>query len=142
MGVYYVNEAAFEIDDAAFEDRTVHVLASRDDLATDVSLLVSRSPYRAGETLAENVTRHVDRERRALTGWRQLFQREAQIEDAPMIELATRWKGAAGLVYQRQAHIGLARVVLLVVANGRIEDQELCDAHVARALETFRTRRE
>jgi hypothetical protein len=92
--------------------------------------------------LVDNVTRHVEREKRALAGWKELARREYRRDDAPVIEVTTRWRGGAGLVYQRQAHIGLARAVLLIVANGPIEQSDTCDRHLARALETFRARRD
>ncbi len=142
MSVYYVNEAAFEIDDAAFDDRTVHVLASREELEGDVSLLVSRSRYRPGESLLDNVARHLERERRSFAGYRQLDLRQLRVDGAPAVDVSTRWRGAAGLVYQRQVHIGLERVVLLVVATGSVAEREACDAHVERALRTFRAREE
>jgi hypothetical protein len=140
MGTYYVNEAAFEIDESAFDDRTVHVLASRG--AGDVSLLVTRSAYRAGESLREAVARHVERERRSFSGWRQLDVTEGRLEDAPVIVLATRWRGTNGLVFQRQAHIGLEATVLLLVASGPMSEREICDRHIERALGSFRARQE
>lgn len=142
MGVYFVNEAAFEIADGLFEDRTVHVLAARDDLPGDVSLLVTRSGYRPGESLLDAVARHVDRERRSFSGWGELMTRQGIVDGAPLVEICTRWRGSGGLVYQHQAHIGLERAILLIVATGPVAEREACDAHVERALRTFRTREE
>jgi hypothetical protein len=51
-----------------------------------------------------------------------------------------RWRGEAGLVYQRQAHVGLARRVLLIAATGPIAERGACDTHLERALRTFRAR--
>ena len=82
MATYYVDEAAFEIEDGAFDDRTVHVLQAPEASAHDVGILLSRSPLAAGSTLREHVLRHCDHEARAFRAYKRLDSRELDVDGA------------------------------------------------------------
>lgn len=141
MATYYVNEASFELPDLEVVDRTVHVLELGGGAIPGLGLMLARSTLPVGKSLRDVVTAHREHERRSLRSWSLLFEREGEIDDQPMIELGTRWKSEAGMVYQRQAHIGIDEVVLLLVGNGPLEERERTDAHVTLALSTLRLRR-
>jgi hypothetical protein len=141
MATYYVNEASFELPDLAVADRTVHVLELGGGAVPGLGLMLARAPFPVGKSLRDLVKAHTDQERLTLRSWSLLFEREGELEDQPMIELGTRWKGAEGMVYQRQAHIGLDDVVLLLVGNGPLGERERTDANVERVLSTMRLRR-
>lgn len=140
MATYYVNEASFELPDIEVTDRTVNVLELGGGAVPGLGLMVARSALPVGKSLRDVVKGHLDHERRSLRAWSLLFEQEGEVDGQPMIEVGTRWKGDDGLVYQRQAHIGLGDVVLLLVGNGPLEERERTDAHVERALATMRLR--
>jgi len=140
MPTYYVNEASFELAEIPVVDRTVHVLELGGGAVPGLGLMVARSALPVGRSLRDVVKAHVDHERRSLRAWSLIFERDGEVLGRPMIELGTRWKGDTGMVYQRQAHIGLSESVLLLVGNGPLEERAACDEHVERALMTLQLR--
>lgn len=140
MATYYVNEASFELPDLPVRDRTVHVLELGDGQIPGLGLMVARAEFPVGKSLREVVAAHLEHERRAMRGWALVFEREGEAGGQPMIEVGTRWRGDDGMVYQRQAHLGLDDTVLLLVGNGPLEERERIDAHVELALSTLRLR--
>jgi hypothetical protein len=141
MAIYYVNEASFELPDLQVVDRTVHVLELGGGALPGLGLMLARAPFPVGKSLRDMVKAHTDQERLTLRSWSLLFEREGDLDGQPMIELGTRWRSEGGMVYQRQVHVGLDDVVLLLVGNGPLEERERTDAHVDRALATMRLRR-
>lgn len=137
---YYVNEAAFELPDIGFVDRTVNELEARPGSGTELGVLVARSPLPADQSLLDVVRAHQDQERRSLRAWAIVFEREGVVDGASTVEVGIRWRGDEGMVYQRQAHLGLAEHVLLLVANAPIEEREACDACMDRILATLKLR--
>ncbi len=142
MATYYVDEAAFELEDGAFDDRTVHVLQAPEASAHDVGILLSRSPLAAGSTLREHVLRHCDHEARAFRAYKRLDSRELDVDGAPALEVSTEWRGSGGRVFQRQLFIGLRGRVLLLGVTSPLAERPLAEAHYARALATLRLRAE
>jgi hypothetical protein len=140
MATYYVNEASFELPDVEVQDRTVNVLELGGGAVPGLGLMIARAPFPIGKSLRDIVRAHVEHERRSLRSWSLLFEREGEVEGQAMIELGTRWKAKDGITYQRQAHIGIGDVVLLLVGNGPLAERERTDAHVELALATMRLR--
>ena len=140
MRTYHVDEASFELPNLEVADRTVNVLELGGGAVPGLGLLVARSPFPVGKTLREVVGVHVEQERRSLRAWSLLFERDIEVEGQPAIELGTRWRGDSGMVYQRQAHIGLPDIVLLLVGNAPLEERATCDAYMDHVLWTLRLR--
>lgn len=141
MAIYFLNEASFDLPDVEVKDRTVHVLEIGGGAIPGLGLMIARSPIHPGKSLSDMVQMHLDHERRNLRSWSLLFQREGEIEGEPMIDLGTRWKANDGMTYQRQVHIALGEVVLLLVGNGPFAAREHTDAYVGQAISTIRLRR-
>jgi len=139
--IYYVNEAAFELPDFGFVDRTVNVLEAAASDGRTLGVLLARSPFLPGSSLIEMVQAHQEQERRSLRAWSLLFERDGVFDGVSGIELGVRWRSDDGLVYQRQAHLGLEREVLLFVANAPLEERATADGCMDRLLETLRFRR-
>ncbi len=139
--LYYLNEAAFELPDAGFVDRSIHRLETVTAGGKDFTVVVIRNPLAPGKSVRDVFVEHQDRERRSLLGWTSLAEREVDIDGCPAIEACIRWKSDRGMVYQRQLHLGFDREVLVVVANGAMEEREACDATMDRIVATFRVRR-
>lgn len=140
MPTYYVNEASFELPETPVVDRTINVLELGGGVVPGLGLMVARTALPVGKSLRDIVTAHVEHERRSLRAWSLVFERDGEVQGRPMIELGTRWKSDQGMVYQRQAHIGLSDAVLLFVGNGPLEERARCDDHVERALMTLQLR--
>lgn len=135
MGVYTMNEAAFELPELGLVDRTVtHLEAGRR------ALLIHRAPIPAGETLTELVAKNLRDAAIRLHALRLLFQREIEIAGCPAVELATEWRGAAGPMYTRQAHLAVGATWLVFAASAPHEDRAACDETIELALATFRLR--
>lgn len=141
MAIDYVNEASFELPELAVADRTVHVLELGGGAVPGLGLMLARAPFPVGKSLRDLVKAHTDQERLSLRSWSRVFEREGEVDGQPMIELGSRWRSDDGMVYQRQAHIALDTVVLLLVGNGPLEERERTDAHVELVLSTMRLRR-
>jgi hypothetical protein len=140
MATYYVNEASFELPEGPLRDRTVNVLELGGGEIPGLGLMVARSEFPVGKSLREVVAAHLEHERRSLRSWALVFEREGEAGGQPMIEVGTRWRADDGMIYQRQAHIGLDDTVLLLVGNGPLEERERVDAHVGLALSTLQLR--
>jgi len=138
--IYHVNEAAFTLPEFGFADRTVNVLEATGPEGQKLGLLVARSPYAPGKGLRDAVAEHQKQERRTLRAWSVLCERDSVVDGVPAVEVQIRWRSDEGMVYQRQAHIGLADVVLLFVANAPLEDREACDACMDQLLQTLSLR--
>jgi hypothetical protein len=138
--MYYVNEAAFELPDLAFADRTVNVLEATTPEGGEVGVLIARTTLPAGTSLRDVVDAHQDQERRTLRAWAVVSERDGEIDGAPLVEVAIQWRGDDGMVYQRQAHVGLSDQVMLVVVNGPLEDRAACDACMDRVLGSMKLR--
>ena len=138
--IYYVNEAVFELPDFPFVDRTVNVLEAMAADGRSLGVLVARSPFPKDKRLAELVEAHQAQERRSFRGWASVFEREGVFDGVTAIEVGVRWRSDEGMVYQRQAHLGLADQVLLLVASSPLEEREICDASMDRLLATLRFR--
>jgi hypothetical protein len=140
--IYYVNEAAFELPDVPTVDRTVNVLEMSTADGRELGVLIARSPLPRGKSLLDVVRAHQDHERRKLRGWSTVFERQDEVDGAPAVELGVRWRGDDGMVYQRQAHLGLGDEVLLFIVNGDMDEREACDACMDRLLRTLKLRTE
>lgn len=139
--IYYLNEAAFNLPDLGFADRSVHKLFAQSPLGGEIGVVAIRVPLDAQTSLEQAVLAHQEREQRTLRGWAQLFGRAIEVDGYAAIEVGVRWKNDAGMVYHRQIHIGLEGFVLILAANAPMEERETCDAVIEEALRTFRMRR-
>jgi hypothetical protein len=140
MGLYYVNEAAFELPDIGLADRTVHQLDASLPESDGVALRIPRAPLPAGKALADVVAENVRRAERQLSAHAVVFRREAEIAGCPAIEIAVEWRGEVGMVYTRQAHLDVGGTWLVFAGNAPQEDRAACDELLDRALATFRVR--
>jgi hypothetical protein len=136
MATYYIDEAAFELPHLSVVDRTVHAI----ELGPDLGLLLARRPFPTGRSLREDVAAYIDDERGRLRAFSLLHERAIEVAGRPALDLGVRWKSASGMIYQRQAHIALGDLVLLLMGQGPLEHREQIDGHVELALETTTTR--
>src|SRR5205814_2273531 len=124
-----------------FADRTVNVLEAKGVDGKPVEVLIARRPM--GANSFEDVVRaHQEQERRALRGWKSLFVRESVIDGCIAIETGIRWKGDTGLLYQRQTHIAVDGLVVVLIVNAPVEETEACDELMLRMVNSVNVRRD
>jgi hypothetical protein len=140
MSIYYMNEAAFDLPDASFVDRTVTYLEGKAPSGVPVVLLVERAPFPEGKSLRQAVTDVVKDAKKRLRKYEVLFEREAEMADQVAIELGVRWRDDDGVVYTRQTHFVLGSTLMTVAGEVPLEEREFCDAYVDHVVESLRPR--
>ncbi len=141
MSTYYTNEAAFDLPDMGFTDRTVTFLEGRTPEGGELVLVVQRSPLEVGKSLREVVKGHVAQATRKLRAWSVIFERDGEVSSAPAIELGARFRGSDdGMIYTRQAHLVVGDIWLVVAGNAPLAEREVCDQLIEHVLSTLRVR--
>jgi hypothetical protein len=135
-----MDEAAFELPELAFVDRTVTTLATVADDGPRLTVTVFRHPVREGDSLAGLVAQNLRQAAVNLRRHALIERRELAVDGRPAIGLASRWRGASGTVYTRQAHFLAGGTWIILACNADLEDRARCDAVMDRAIETFRFR--
>ena len=130
MSAYYMNEAAFDLPDVGYVDRTVTHLEGKAPSGIVVALMVERSPLPEGKTLREAATAHMIGTKKRLRGYTLLLDRASEVAGVPAVEIAAQWREASGIVYSRQAHLVLGETLLLVAGETAVEERAFCDACV------------
>jgi hypothetical protein len=139
MATFYVNEAAFELPEIGFVDRTVNVLeATTSD--GEIGVFVHRQPLAPGATLRQIMTEQLEQERRSLAGHAIVFDREAEVDGVAAILVGTRWRGEQIMVYQELAFVALQEVWLLIGVNAPVEKSEIAGEVMAHVLATMKLR--
>lgn len=140
MGVYYVNEAAFELPEIGFVDRTVHALDTRAPSGAPILVSVDRNPLPEGKGLGDLVAENARNAAMRLRAHTVVFRREGEIAGCPAVDIAAEWRGAGGVVYTRQAHLVAAGTWIVFSASALADERAACDAVLDRAIATFRLR--
>jgi hypothetical protein len=137
-GVYYMNEAAFELPDLPLKDVTVTALDATGPSGDPLGIRVHRQPLPPKKTLREIVAEHVAEARRSLPSYELADQREIEVAGVPAIAIAARWRGQAGMNYTRHAHLAVQGLWLIVSVNGGLGDIAAVDHVVDHVLSTLR----
>lgn len=140
MTTYYTNEAAFDLPDMGFVDRTVTLLQAESPGGGEIALLLQRFPLPVGKSLRDVVKTHLGQSTRSLRAYSVIFERDSEVSSAPAIEIAFRWRGEDNMVYTRQAHLVVGTQWLVVAANAPLAERETCDQLLEHVLSTLRVR--
>jgi hypothetical protein len=140
MGVYYMNEAAFELPDIGLADRTVTRLDVITPEGRSHAVLLQRTPIPEGGQLDDLVTANLREAVLRHRAHRVLFRRDAEIAGRPAIEIGAQWDGGVRVIYTRQAHLVRGGVWLAFSAHGPIDDRATADAHMDHLLATLHLR--
>ncbi|HEY4122480.1 MAG TPA: DcrB-related protein [Byssovorax sp.] len=134
-GAYRMNEAAFELP-ARATDRTTHRLRVE---GSSVRLSFSRTPL-DGDTLDARVAENQRSAAIHLTAHRVIASRRLEIAGLAGHDVAATWRGEAGVVYTRQAHLAAAGAWLTLAASAAEAERAACDAAFERALASLTLR--
>jgi hypothetical protein len=140
MSIYYINEAAFDLPDVGFIDRTVTSFEIITPSNRAHSLTVNRSPIPDDRDLGALVDANVRDADRRLRGHKVLFRRELEIGSCPAIEIAAEWRGKMAGVYTRQAHLDADGCWLVFAGSAPLDDRAACDEIMDHVLSTLRLR--
>lgn len=138
MATYYMNEAAFDLPDLGFVDRTVTYLEAKAPSGADLVLVVERQPVPRGKSLRDLVVGHVADARKRMRGYSVLYEREADLVSGPAIDLGIRWRDENGMMYSRHTHLTIGQTWLIVAGEVPLEEREVCDGYVDHVLGTLR----
>jgi hypothetical protein len=143
VSVYYMNEGAFELPDAAVTDRTTHVIEARSSSHPpdhDLTLVVVRAPLPAGKSLRQIVQGRVLDEMARLSGYSVLAEREVPWAGVPALELTSRWRHEGRAIYQQQAHLALGGVWIYFALSTPFEGRTAADTWFEQIRESLRLR--
>jgi hypothetical protein len=141
MGSYYMNEAAFDLPDGQFVDRTVTFLAGTSPGGANALLLVERRPLPVDKSLRQVAAEHGSEAMKRLHGYAVIFEREVEVASCPAIDVGTRWRDDEGEpFYTRRTHLTLGSTWLMIVGEAPIAEREFCDAYVDHVLASLRVR--
>lgn len=135
-----MNDAAFDLPEASFVDRTITYLEGKSPSGTDVVLMIERAPFPDGQTLRQAVAEAVRDARARLPRYEVLFEREADVAEGAALEVGARWRDEGGVVYTRQTHLVLGATLVSIIGEAPLEEREFCDAYIAHVVSSLRAR--
>jgi len=130
MTAFYMNEAAFDLPDVGFVDKTVTYLEApvQDDEA--VALVIERAPLEKAQTLRDLAAAHVTEARTNLRAYDLMFEREREISGIPALDFGAKWRDDDGLVYTRHIHLIIGETAMVLASEGPFHHRELMDRYV------------
>lgn len=127
MTSYYIDEAALDLPERTFVDKTIHGLEHELPGGKALCVFVHRSPIEAGKSLRELVKDNVALNVKRLLGFEVLAETEASVGGRPGIFVRARWRNQGTAFYQRQAHVVFEGVWMIFAVSAPVEEETLCD---------------
>lgn len=140
MPTYYMNEGAFELLEAGFVDRTVHVFGGAVAGREDLSLLVRRERIAPGKSLRDMAIAQLDHDKEQLRNHAVLEDRETEIAGVPAVVVRARFRHEDRLFFQQQAHLAVLDTWLLFAMTAPMPLRALCEEQLGDLLASLRLR--
>jgi len=140
MASYFMNEGVFELPELGFKDKTVQLFSRPLGKGRELGLIVCRTSIPEGSTLESVVQSHVEHEAKTLRAFAVLDQRWVEHSGSRGIEIASRYRNANEMAYQRQTHLMVWDLWMLFGVTGPMSEREQCDTCLNQVLGTFRLR--
>jgi hypothetical protein len=137
MANYYVNEAAFDLTDRVFVDKTVHALESKLPSGQTLAVFVHRRPIEGSKSLRELVDENVALNEMRLSAFKVLDEVQADVGGLPGILLRTRWRLGGTMYHQRQAHVAASGKLMIFAVSAPFDEQAACDETFETILQTI-----
>lgn len=137
MANYYVNEAALDLPERVFIDKTVHALEATLPSGQTLAVFVHRRPIEGGKGLRELVHENVALNQMRLSAFTVLDEVQADVGGLPGILLRTRWRLEGATYYQRQAHVAVDGTLMIVAVSAPVDEQAACDETFDSILQTI-----
>jgi len=135
-----MNDGAFELPDAGFEDLTVHRLRAPLPDGEELGLVIARARIPEGKSLREVVAHQLQHEATMLPGHAVLGSDEVVVGGAPAIDVRTRFRRANEAFYTRQMHVAAFDTWLAFVLSGPMTERAACDQHLESIVASLRLR--
>ncbi|MFT3767413.1 MAG: DcrB-related protein [Minicystis sp.] len=140
MATYYMNDGAFELPDAGFEDLTVHRLRAPLPGGEEIGLVIARAQIPEGKSLREVVQHQLQHEATHLPGHAVISSKEGRIAGAPAMDVRCRYRRENEAFYARQIHVAAFDTWIAFVMSGPITEREACDRHLESVVSSLRLR--
>ncbi len=137
MTSYYLNEAAFDLLDGPFVDKTIHGLEAKLPGDETLAVFVHRRPIEAGASLRGLVDDNIALNKKRLLAYAVLSESEASIGGSPGMVLRTRWRSGSTVYTQLQAHVAREGTLLIFAVSAPIDEQTACDETFDSILQTI-----
>ena len=135
-----MNEGVFDLPDAGFVDKTVHLFQAPSPSGREIGLIVCRARLEPGKTFEQVVTEHLAHEAKNLRAFSVLSQRAVEWNGNASIEIASRYRNQNEMAYQRQVHTSMFGLWVLFGATAHIAEREAADACLDRVIASFQPR--
>lgn len=137
MANYYVNEAAIDLPERVFVDKTVHALEAKLPSGQTLAVFVHRRPIEGGKSLRELVNENTALNEMRLSAFAVLDEVQADVGGLPGILLRTRWRLEGQAFYQRQAHVAVEGKLMIFAVSAPIDEEAACDETFDSILQTI-----
>jgi hypothetical protein len=127
MASYYLNEAALDLPNRTFEDKTIHGLEAKLPGDKTLGVFVHRRPIEGEKSLRELVDEHVRLNQKRLMGFSVVDEVPAPVGGVPGFVLRTRWRSEKKELCQLQAHVVRGGQHMIFAVGGPIDERAACD---------------
>jgi hypothetical protein len=127
MANHFTNDAAFELPERTFVDKTVHGLESRLPDGKTLAVFVHRRPIDGTKSLRALVDDNIALNHKRLSAFAVLDDVQASVGGLPGHLVRTRWRLDGAELYQRQAHVAFEGKWMIFAVSGPLDHQAACD---------------
>lgn len=127
MASYYLNEAAIDLPERAFSDKTIHGLEAKLPGEKTLGVFVHRRSVEGHKSLRELVDEQVKLNEQRLMGFTVLDDEGTVVGGVPGVVLKTRWRSEKKELCQLQAHVVREGQHMIFAVSGPLDERAACD---------------
>lgn len=140
MSGYFTNLVSFDLpDDVPVNDRTVQVLEIA-RAAVPLALTIETTVLLKDASFERSVRQTLDARRCGVPGLALLSEDRREADGVEVIDVRLRFRGDAGMAYERQAHLSTSGRLVTLAISSSMEDASLADSWFEHTLRTIRLR--
>ena len=127
MASYYLNEAALDLPERTFQDKTIHGLEAKLPGDKTLGVFVHRRAVAGDKNLRDLVDEHVRLNQQRLMGFTVLDEARAAVGGVPGFVLRTRWRSEKKELCQLQAHVVREGQHMVFAVSAPMDERAACD---------------
>ena len=140
MSGYFTNLVSFDLpDDVPVRDRSVQVLEIA-RAAVPLVLMIETAPHPKDASFERSVRQTLEARRCAVPGFALLSEERREADGTEVIDVRVRFRGEAGIAYERQGHLSTAGRLVSLAISSSMEDASVADSWFEHTLSTIRLR--
>ena len=116
MQEYRLNEGTLEMPDE-WVDQTMNIFPSSSATPADFSVVITRDPALANESLEQYFERQIKQLPDALPGFKEIRRGELKVDDKDAVDIEYNWIGQGKKMHIRQVGLMLDGVVMNITAT-------------------------